>query len=343
MNTYRKDFIVKGLSVKPDPTVSGKKSESGMIRAPGVVRLQRLFLAMVAFSLFLSACRAAPSVHPELPGEAQEFSIKIDDMRRTARLYIPSGFQSRKLPVIIVLHGSGSDGHSVAIQSGMSKAAQQRGFIAVYPDAMPLNPTQKAGPENPRVWSDGTGRGYAGEHPENDTQFIRALVDHLKRKLPVDETEIHITGFSNGGSMTFRLAREMPDLFSRVAVVAGVSWMQPMEWKRQDLLYITGRQDPVIPPNRTIRDLPYSTTERSTSVSQTLLQWMSQCHSGPSRRPDLPPELQRKSQNFRCETHSVQYLELPRTGHVWPGGTDDPVSELNATTYIVRFLLDRRG
>ncbi|HBS06753.1 MAG TPA: hypothetical protein DEA96_17420, partial [Leptospiraceae bacterium] len=261
------DSNAKGIPTKAYQRQIGKKG------LPGIPNLTGSFLLITMLGFLFSACRAAPSIQPELPGEIQDYSVKIDDIRRTARIYVPSGFQSRKLPVIIVMHGSGSDGQSVAIQSGMSKAAQQRGFIAVYPDAMPLNPTQRADAENPRVWSDGTGRGYAGEHPENDLQFIRSLIQHVMEKLPVDEKEIHIAGFSNGGSMTFRLAREMPDLFSRVAVVAGVSWLEPSDWKRQDLLYITGRQDPVIPPNRTIRDLPYSTISRSTSVSQTLLQW----------------------------------------------------------------------
>lgn len=278
-----------------------------------------------------------------LPGEIQEFSIKIDGVKRTARIYVPAGFQNRKLPVVFVLHGSGSDGQSVAIQSGMSEAAQQRGFVAVYPDALPLDLELKVSAENPRVWADGSGRGYAGMHPQNDLEFIRALLSYIQRKLPVDSKENHIVGFSNGGSMTFRLAREMPELFNRVAVVAGVSWIQPSDWKRQDLLYITGRQDPVIPPNRTIERLPHSTIERSTSVSLTLLQWIEQCDSGKQTMRNLPRELQNKSQVFRCSNHSVQYLELPRTGHVWPGGSDDPVSELNATNYIVRFLLDRRG
>ena len=306
--------------------------------APGA---PRFFVAAFLVSVLIS-CHAAPSVNRSgLPGDMEELSLSIQDMKRTARIYVPAGYNKQKLPVIVLLHGSGSDGYSVARQSGMSLAAQQRGFIVVYPDALPLDPQKPASAQNPRVWADGTGRGFAGENPENDVIFIRGLLNRIFEDLPADPDQVHIAGFSNGGSMTFRLARELPELFRRIAVVAGVSWLEHMEGDKQDLLYITARQDSVIPPNKEISKLPHSTVDRSTSVSRTLMQWMDQCRS--SRDASvlyLPRELQKRTQHFDCNDRVVQYLELPRTAHVWPGGQDDPVGELNATTYIVRFLLD---
>jgi polyhydroxybutyrate depolymerase len=292
--------------------------------------------------MFLLAvgCQGIEPVQTDLPGEASILTVRVDGVKRTARFYEPAGYQNRPLPIIFVLHGSGSDSHAVAVHSRMSEAAQSRGFVVVYPDALPLDPTRQPGPENPRVWSDGSGRGFAGKNPENDIRFLSELMQRF-RGARYDTSNIHIVGFSNGGSMSFRVARELPHKVRRVAVISGVSWLDDIDWPRQDLLYITGGQDYVIPPDRPIRNLPFATIDRSTSVNQTLMQWMDRCRSDvASTRIALPRTLHSRSQSFQCSSHSVQYIELPRTGHVWPGGPDDTVAELDATNYVVRFLLE---
>lgn len=301
----------------------------------------RITLTVFVSLLILSCQGTLPVQSDGLPGEVREFTTSIQDQKRKARIYVPAGYE-KKLPVIVLLHGSGSDGASVEIQSGLSGAAQKKGFIAVYPDALPLDPTRPAGATNPRVWSDGSGRGFAGEHPQNDIEFLKKLINSMKKESNVDSNQIHLVGFSNGGSMSFRLAREIPEYFGRIAIVAGVSWIESTSRPSRDLLYITGRQDPVIPPNRKIEQLPNGNVDRSTSVSSTLLQWIDRCPST-DYGPGLPPDLRHRSVMFNCTDYRVQYLELPRTGHVWPGGADDPTAELDATSYIVRFLLDRKA
>lgn len=333
-------------SVAPaaDATGSLHVSADTLRVPPGRVHRLRSLLtsSVLILAAALLSCKGATPVSNGLPGSIRQYTVTIEGQKRSARIYVPAGYEESSLPVILLLHGSGSDGPSVENQSGMSRAAQRKGFIVVYPDALPLDPSRPPGPENPRVWADGTGRGYSGRNPQNDILFIQALHRHLKKELNIDASRFHLAGFSNGGSMSFRLATEMPELFGRLAVVAGVSWTEEKATKRPDLLYITGKQDTVIPPNRKIGQLPHATTDRTTSVSQTLLQWMDDCSARRSTGPYLPMEIRHRSTMFRCSNHSVQYLELPMTGHVWPGGADDPVGELNATAYIVGFLLDRQ-
>ena len=305
--------------------------------------MSRLLLIIPLLLAGLYCAQTAPARN-ELPGDTKELSIKIDGLKRTARVYVPAGYDDHALPVILLLHGSGSDGRSVAWQSRMSEAAQNRGFVAIYPDALPLDPEQPASSNNPRVWADGSGRGYSGSHPENDVKFMSQLVALVAREVTIDRSQVHIAGFSNGGSMTFRLATELPGLFHRVAVIAGVSWVHPATWKKQDLLYITGKKDYIIPPDRNIASLPHAPIQLQTSVNQTLLQWMDQCKAVKDQSGHyIPGDLAGRFKQFQCQNHSIEYLELPRTGHVWPGGQEDPVAELDATAVVVRFLLDRKS
>ena len=50
--------------------------------------------------------------------------------------------------------------------------------------------------------------------------FLRTLIEHLTSSLSVDESRIYLTGHSNGGMMTYRMAAEYPELFAAVAPVA---------------------------------------------------------------------------------------------------------------------------
>ncbi|MCB1139838.1 MAG: hypothetical protein KDK23_13830, partial [Leptospiraceae bacterium] len=74
-------------------------------------------------SVLILSCQGTLPVQTEgLPGEVREFTTSIHDHKRKARIYVPAGYEKR-LPVIVLLHGSGSDGISVEFQSGLSKAA----------------------------------------------------------------------------------------------------------------------------------------------------------------------------------------------------------------------------
>jgi predicted peptidase len=50
-----------------------------------------------------------------------------------------------------------------------------------------------------------------------------ALVDDLRRTLPVDPTRIYVTGFSMGASSTWTALHLRPDLFAAAAPIAGVA------------------------------------------------------------------------------------------------------------------------
>jgi polyhydroxybutyrate depolymerase len=54
----------------------------------------------------------------------------------------------------------------------------------------------------------------------NDTGFVRAVVEDVARRHPVDRSRVYAVGFSQGGLFVQRLACEMADLVTAVASVA---------------------------------------------------------------------------------------------------------------------------
>jgi polyhydroxybutyrate depolymerase len=81
-----------------------------------------------------------------------------------------------------------------------------------------------------------------------DVAFVSALLADLKARFRVDEGRIYATGFSNGASMVFRVARELSPVFAAAAPVAGADWRSAENPKRPvPLLYMTGTADPLNP------------------------------------------------------------------------------------------------
>jgi len=60
-------------------------------------------------------------------------------------------------------------------------------------------------------WNAGTCCGSAKERDVDDVGFISEIMDILIRDHNVDEKQIYVTGHSNGGMMTYRVACELGD------------------------------------------------------------------------------------------------------------------------------------
>ena len=130
---------------------------------------------------------------------------------RTYIAHIPAS--QGALPLIINLHGGGSNAESQQRYSGMDAVADREHFIAVYPDG--------TGRGRFLVWNAGTCCGRAPMQRIDDVAFIRTVIDDLAKRTSIDRTRVYATGLSNGSMMSYRLAAEAPDLVAAVAPVSG--------------------------------------------------------------------------------------------------------------------------
>jgi len=175
-----------------------------------------LTIVLSVLSLFATCSTHAAALSPVKvpshlamgPGEYAN-SIIVNGETRDYILHIPSGYDSKPVPLVIVLHPHGSSAKGIEKTSDMSTKADKEGFLVVYPN----------GTGNPRAWN-------AGFYPLNPTQsddvaFISAVIDKLEKDLQVDVNRIYVCGFSNGGFMTYRLGAELSERLAAIAVVEG--------------------------------------------------------------------------------------------------------------------------
>jgi polyhydroxybutyrate depolymerase len=178
------------------------------------------------FLLFISFDAAA---------KQKKQSIVVDYVRREFITYLPDGIQD-KAPVIISLHGRLGIAVRQMTFADFRPIADRDKLIIVCPQGVE------------RSWNDGRGT-PANSRGVNDVKFIDELITYVIDTYHADPSRIYVTGMSNGGFMTSRLACELNKRIAAVAVVAasmdkdmGYQPTQPMP-----VMYIQGTKDPLVP------------------------------------------------------------------------------------------------
>lgn len=159
--------------------------------------------------------------------------MMFDDVERFYRLYVPSSISAGSaVPLLIALHGNGTDEQGFAELSGLDETAAQEGFLVVYPRAVE------------GVWNGGFSQ---RTRSVDDVGFLIALVDELSTRYSIDTERVFATGLSAGGIMTYRLACEAPELVSAIAPVAATMAVECNPASPVGVLHIHGTDDPAIP------------------------------------------------------------------------------------------------
>ena len=169
--------------------------------------------------------------------QQKDESIIVDGLKRDFITYIPAGAnKADKLPVIISLHGRLGTAAGQMKFADFKPIADRDNVIIVCPQGVD------------RSWNDGR-ETPAQKKGINDVKFIDQLITYIINNYNGDAKRIYVTGMSNGGFMTSRLACEMPDRIAAIAVV-GASMDEGMNYrptKPVPAMYIQGTKDPLVP------------------------------------------------------------------------------------------------
>lgn len=193
-----------------------------------------------AFALALFATVGAAQAQDE---GFQERSMRFAGRDRDYLVHLPPDYDpQRSTPLVLVLHGRIGNGRGAAAISGMNDVADRNGFIAVYPDGIGGEWTEHMDLVDPEA-------ARRARSPD-DVDFLTALADRLEADLNADPARTYVTGFSNGGFMTLRLACERPNRFAAFAEVgAGLHTVIADRCRRGSapILMIHGDADPSVP------------------------------------------------------------------------------------------------
>ena len=195
-------------------------------------------VSLATFALTLLASIA--SVAAAQSGEAVEHSVTVDGISRNYLVFAPKRFD-KPLPMVLALHGGGSNARQMERYTRFNDLAAKEGFLVVYPEAVDGN------------WNDGRGMPGVRAQQENidDVKFVRTIVDRIGKVHRIDRSRIYSTGISNGAFMSHRLASEASDLITAIAPVVG--GMAPSMAKQFHPTYpvssliIQGDADPLVP------------------------------------------------------------------------------------------------
>lgn len=152
----------------------------------------RVFLAV---ALLFAVCGA----HPD--------SFGFANLKRSYSLFVPASAATSGAPLLVLLHGSYGNGD--AIVSAWTAIAEQEGIVLVGPDA-----------REREAWQ------LRADSP----QFIRALIDDVAAKHPIDRARIYLFGNSGGAVYALTLSMVESQLFAATAVHAG-AWRGRNEFR----------------------------------------------------------------------------------------------------------------
>ena len=167
-----------------------------------------MFLLALSSSLLALQVSLSPGNH--------RMSLRVGDRTRRYIVHVPPRVtEGRSLAVVLSFHGGGGTAKSMQDYAHTDGLADREGFMVVYPDG--------TGRWGRRLLTCNAGSccGYALTHRVDDVAFVRALLDDLAQRTPVDTRRVYATGLSNGAMMAYRLAAEAGDRIAAIAPVAG--------------------------------------------------------------------------------------------------------------------------
>ena len=158
-----------------------------------------------AVALLLVVFAIAPAGAALAPGDSTR-TLQHGGLSRSYLLHVPASYGgATAVPLVLDVHGAGSNAEQQRLISGMVAVSDREGFLLAHPEGVA------------NAWN--AGLCCPGGTPD-DVGFIRAVVAAIAAEGNVDPARVYATGLSNGGAISQRLACDAADLFAAAAPMA---------------------------------------------------------------------------------------------------------------------------
>ncbi len=151
------------------------------------------------------------------PFAIAQHTTQIDAGRGDIPLLVPDDYQANApAPLIVLLHGYGSNGVQQNDYMRIGELVNRYGFILATPDG-----TQETQGRNARFWnaSDACCNFYASDL--DDAAYVLNIINTVKAGYQIDERRVYLIGHSNGGFMSYRTAHAYSNVIAGIASLAG--------------------------------------------------------------------------------------------------------------------------
>ena len=256
-------------------------------------------------------------------------SIAVDGVTRAYRLAVPVHYRRDvPSPLILLLHGSGSDALQQSAYSQLPARAAAAGFLVATPDAVGQN------------W-DLAAPGTASP----DQRFVTALLADLGSRYCVARDRVNAAGISLGSQFAALMACNPANHIAAIGLVAAEYLIRPCPGP-VPVLAFHGTADPIVPyangaTGRSVPGVPVVGAE------QNLAAWARLDGCAVEPRLDRPaPGIVRHSWPGCRRRTSVTLYTVVGGGHTWPGSpvvlspaVFGPTTEaVDATGLMLRFF-----
>lgn len=272
------------------------------------VRWRRGVVALVVATC-VAACSAPTAGHDSPSGDALPIPegsstqhVTVDGIGRDYRVFRPAASES-PVPLVLVFHGYTGNAEQTERTFEWDALAEQDGFAVAYPQGIQDS------------WNAGTCCGQAQAQDVDDVAATLAIVDDVAARAGIDPGRMYVTGLSNGGAMTYRLACET-DVFAAFGPVAGGQLVDCAGAAPTSILHIHGAADTLVPfagdPNGTGMGHP--------PIDQTMAQWRDRDRcTAPVATDTDGVHTQRSS----CpDGREISVSVVDGLGHAWPTTAD---------------------